>query len=65
VFKAIDCLDYQSCEHDGWHTSNAWRVLESLRELVCQHVDGYDGAPWGFDPDDLNDKPREYSRRLI
>jgi hypothetical protein len=41
VFAAIDCLDYQSCEHDEWRSSEAHAFLESLREAACRHVDGY------------------------
>lgn len=54
VFKAIDCLDYQSCEHPGWRTSEAYAALASLRDAYCQQVDGYDDAPWGFDARNLN-----------
>lgn len=49
VFKAIDCLDYQSCEHDGWRKSEAHAFLDALRHKVCTAVDGYDEAPWSFD----------------
>ena len=28
----IDCLDYQSCEHDGWNASAAYDLLQRLRE---------------------------------
>lgn len=46
VFKAIDCLDYQSCEHDGWRKSEAFAFLTALREKVCCHVAGYEQAAW-------------------
>lgn len=49
VFAAIDHLDYQSCEHDGWRTSEAHGFLTALRGQVCRSVEGYEGAPWGFD----------------
>lgn len=49
VFSAIDYLDYQSCEHDGWRRSEAFAFLEQLREAYCRKVDGYEDAPWGFD----------------
>lgn len=65
LFKAIDNLDYQSCEHDDWRRSEAFALLAALRHEACTQVDGYAGAPWGFDADDLNDKPRDYSRRII
>jgi hypothetical protein len=31
VVDAIDCLDYQSCEHDEWQSSAAFDLLERLR----------------------------------
>jgi len=48
VFKAIDCLDYQSCEHPRWRTSEAFAFLTTLRETVCRHVAEYEDAPWEF-----------------
>jgi hypothetical protein len=49
VFSAIDCLDYQSCEHPGWETSEAHRILDALRHSACRRVEGYESAPWGFE----------------
>lgn len=49
VFKSIDYLDYQSCEHQGWQTSEAYSFLRSLREAYCRRVEDYETAPWGFD----------------
>lgn len=31
MVRAIDCLDYQSCEHDGWQASAAYALLQNLR----------------------------------
>jgi hypothetical protein len=31
IIRAIDCLDYQSCEHDAWETSAAYELLGKLR----------------------------------
>jgi hypothetical protein len=31
IDAAIDCLDYQSCEHDGWLASAAYALLSDLR----------------------------------
>ena len=53
VFKAIDCLDYQSCEHPGWTRSEAYSFLRSLRETICRHGSEYDAAPWEWDASDL------------
>ena len=38
VFQAIDCLDYQSCEHPGWRKSEAFAFLTSLRKAYCDRV---------------------------
>ena len=38
VFSLIDCLDYQSCEHDGWTKSEAYSFLRSLRDAYCRRV---------------------------
>jgi hypothetical protein len=58
--KAIDCLEYQSCEHDGWKRSVACRTLEKLLAACVERMPGYtldnyftapgyDAAPWGID----------------
>ena len=31
IDEGIDCLDYQSCEHDGWEASEACALLQQLR----------------------------------
>ena len=31
IDEAIDCLDYQSCEHDEWEASEACFLLQQLR----------------------------------
>lgn len=46
VFKAIDCYQYQSCEHKGWDTSHAKWLTDALRAPIARQVPGYDEAPW-------------------
>lgn len=46
VFKALDCYDYQSCEHDGWRKSEAFAFCVALRDAACRAVPGYEEAPW-------------------
>lgn len=53
VFKAIDCLDYQSCEHPEWRASEAFAFLDSLRQSACNAVRGYSDSPWDWSSDDL------------
>lgn len=47
VLKAIDCLDYQACEYDGWRTSEARAFLDALAACAIRQVAGYDAAEWG------------------
>lgn len=65
VFQAIGCLDYQSCEHPGWRTSEAFACLAALRDVYCTRVEGYQGAPWGWEAEDLDKRSLEFSRRVI
>lgn len=51
ALKAIDCLDYQSCEHDGWKTSAAFAFCDYLRGALISMLPGYDDAPWEIDAD--------------
>lgn len=34
VIAAIHCYDYQSCEHDGWQESEAFRLCRLLLQAV-------------------------------
>ena len=47
IFSATDCYEYQSCEHPGWHTSNAHDFIQQLRSYAWHLLPGYDEAPWG------------------
>lgn len=46
AFKAIDCLEYQSCEHDDWRDSEAKRFLDVLRGALIGTLPGYGAAKW-------------------
>jgi hypothetical protein len=46
VLKAIDCYEYQSCEHPEWAGSAAWLFCETLRRVAIGHLPGYDHAAW-------------------
>jgi hypothetical protein len=48
VLKAIDCYVYQSCEHDGWETSEAKQFCESLRHAYIGLLPGYSDAEWSI-----------------
>lgn len=49
ALKAIDNLEYQSCEHGGWEWSEAAEWLGRLRRALIAQLPGYDEAPWGID----------------
>jgi hypothetical protein len=48
VIKLIDCLDYQSCEHEGWRDSWAKRFCDFVIGAATSKVPGYEDAPWGY-----------------
>jgi hypothetical protein len=48
VLKAIACLEYQSCEHPDWPTSQARQFCQELRERCIDRLPGYEQAPWGL-----------------
>lgn len=54
ILKAIDCYEYQSCEHPGWKCSEAHAFCRALRHRMICHLSGYEEAPWEIR------SPREY-----
>jgi hypothetical protein len=52
LLKAIDCLDYQSCETDDWERTPAYRHLSRLESIAKRALPGYESAPWGIDDGD-------------
>ncbi len=46
MFKAADCLEYQSDQYDGWNESEALCILVSLRRTAIRALPGYDKAAW-------------------
>lgn len=47
VIKSCDCYEYQTCEHDGWESSEACAFITALRRSACSSLPGYDAAEWG------------------
>jgi len=47
--KALDCLEYQSCERNDWEESEAFKIIRELRGMAINSLPGYDSAPWGID----------------
>jgi hypothetical protein len=46
ALKLANSLAYQSCEHSGWGMSEAFAVLNGLKNAAIEHVAGYKGAKW-------------------
>jgi hypothetical protein len=46
ALKAIQCYEYQSCEHPGWDTSEAKTFCSYLIEHLIQKLPGYAEAAW-------------------
>jgi hypothetical protein len=50
IVKAAYCLDYQSCEHPGWRTSEACRLLDAIISADDHRMPGYEAASWEITP---------------
>lgn len=49
IIGALDCLEYQSCETDDWHESNAWEIICSLRKHLLKVIAESEGTyTWGI-----------------
>lgn len=48
ILKLVKCLDYQSCEHEGWEESRAYKILECIKNNAIGQLEGYSEAPWGI-----------------
>jgi len=46
AIKLAQCLDYQSCEHPEWETSEAKAFCDALIQSMIFELPGYDDAPW-------------------
>jgi hypothetical protein len=48
IATASRCLSYQSCEHPGWESSPAFKILQDLNSKLLKNLPGYD-LPEGWD----------------
>jgi hypothetical protein len=46
VIKACHCLEYQSCEGSEWKASEAYAILDGIKNAAIRAIDGYDDADW-------------------
>ncbi len=49
ILKQCQCLNYQSCETGDWEDTEAYAILEALKNAQLSRLPGYDDAPWGLD----------------
>jgi len=46
--KMVGCYEYQSCEHEGWKTSEAKEMCATILYFLLNNHPDYDAGPWGF-----------------
>lgn len=46
VLKALDCYEYQACEHAEWPTSEAAQFCDALRRRMIKRLAGYEAAAY-------------------
>ncbi len=46
ILQALDCFEYQSCEHDEWPRSETLQFCDALRHAVCSRLGE---GPWEWD----------------
>lgn len=51
ILKGCNCYDYQACETDNYDQSEAYRIINAIRQAAIRKLPGYDDAPgWEFRP---------------
>lgn len=48
AIKAAQCLEYQSCEYEGFEISTAKKIIEAIISNAIRGIDGYDTAKWSI-----------------
>jgi hypothetical protein len=48
AIKACDCYKYQACENEGHEKTEAWTIIEHIRERAIDELPGMDKAAWGI-----------------
>ena len=46
MLGAINCYEYQACEHPGWKASEARSFCEALTARMIHMLPGYGNGPW-------------------
>lgn len=47
ILKSVDCLEYQSCDDDGWEHCKAFELCAAIRRAAIRQLPGYEDASWG------------------
>lgn len=63
VLSAIACYRYQSCEHPGWLTSDAFHFVQALEKRAIHNLPGYHDAAWEVSPETLAEARRARHER--
>lgn len=48
IIKLCDCYGYQTCETPDWKDTEAYAIMQMLRERAIHNLPGYDEAGWGI-----------------
>lgn len=46
IIKAVNCWQYQSCEHDDAEKTEAWRIASQIKEEAIRQLPGYEEAEY-------------------
>ena len=50
LLKAVNCYEYQSCEHTAWRDSKAFAFCQALKGALVHALPGYEAAnTWGIE----------------
>ena len=48
IIKLCNCYRYQACETDDWEQTEAYVIMNELRDMAIMALPGYEEAPWGL-----------------
>lgn len=48
ILKLCNSLAYQSCETEDWETTNAYKLLQQIKDSAIRILPGYEEAPLGL-----------------
>lgn len=48
IIKMCHCLNYQSCETENWEKTDAYQIIQSIKDAATHDLPGYEDAPWEY-----------------